>query len=186
MTIQYRSQLGALLKEKNLPLIIAEVGVAEGLFSKQMMDWGTKTLYLIDRWEHADVKGDSGEPQQWHDNNLQQVQDRIAIYDNRPEKYIILQGDSVEMGKHIQDNSLSMVYLDADHSYEGVKRDIECFYQKVTVGGVIAGHDYLNLEYGVNKAINEFILANGYQSFDVVIIPENEPNNASFYFIKTH
>ena len=186
MKLQFRTQLGDLLKELKLPLTIAEVGVAEGLYSKQMMDWGTKLLYLIDKWEHSEVAGDSDKPQDWHDDNLQQTMMRMAVYDNRPEKYIILQGDSVEMGEHIQDNSLSMVYLDADHSYEGVKRDIECFYQKVCVGGIIAGHDYLNLSYGVNQAVNEFILANGYQETDIVIISENEPNNASFYFIKTH
>ena len=184
MIVKFREQLGDLLKEMNLPLIICECGVAEGLFAKQIMDWGTQTLYLIDRWEHVDVKGDSGEPQDWHDNNLSQVRDRMAVYDNRSEKYVILQGDSVEMAEYIPENSLSMVYLDADHSYEGVKRDIEAFYPKVISGGIITGHDYLNLEYGVNKAINEFVLANGYQSSDVLVIPENEPNNASFYFIK--
>ena len=181
MIVKFRDQLGDLLKEMKLPLVICECGVAEGLYSKQIMDWGTKTLYLIDRWEHADTVGDSTEPQLWHDNNLQQVQDRMAVYDNRPEKYIILQGDSVEMAEYIPDSSLSMVYLDADHSYEGVKRDIEAFYPKVIPGGIISGHDFLNFEYGVNKAITEFVVGR----FQIVVIPENEPNNASFYFIKT-
>jgi len=182
MIIKYRSQLGDLLKELGLPLIICECGVAEGLFAKQMMDWGTSLLYLIDRWETSGITGDSAFAQEWHDNNLLQVQSRMAVYDNRPEKYIILQGDSVEMLEHIVDNSLSMVYIDADHSYEGVKRDIEAAYPKVVSGGILAFHDYGNVtDYGVNQAVNEFCSANGYSP---ILIPENSIWDAGAYFIK--
>jgi len=181
MTIKYRQQLGDLLKFMNLPLVIAEVGVAEGLFAKQIMDWGTQTLYLIDMWETHGLVGDGSFAQEWHDDNLQQVQSRMAVYDHRPEQYVILQGDSAEMATHIPDNSLSMVYIDADHSYEGVKRDIEAFYPKVISGGLIAFHDYLSPDYGVQQAVTEFCTANNYIP---VIIPETGIMDAGAYFIK--
>jgi len=185
MIIKYRSQLGDLLKELGLPLIICECGVTEGLFAKQMMDWGTSLLYLIDRWETSGVTGDSAFAQEWHDNNLLQVQSRMAVYDNRPEKYIILQGDSVEMLEHIVDNSLSMVYIDADHSYEGVKRDIEAAYPKVVSGGILAFHDFLSPDYEVEKAVKEFLINNGYLYVsDLIIIPETGIMDAGAYFIK--
>jgi hypothetical protein len=57
----------------------------------------------------------------------------------------ILRGDSVEMSKHIADNSLDLCFIDADHSYKGVKRDIEAYYPKVKEGGIICGHDCLDI-----------------------------------------
>ena len=37
---------------------------------------------------------------------------------------------------------LDFVYIDANHNYECVKEDIEHWYPKVKVGGIIAGHDF--------------------------------------------
>ena len=37
----------------------------------------------------------------------------------------VLHGDSVEMSEYIPDNSLDLCFIDADHTYSGVKRDIE-------------------------------------------------------------
>jgi predicted O-methyltransferase YrrM len=40
-----------------------------------------------------------------------------------------------------EDNSLDFVYVDGDHTYEGVVRDIKMYLPKIKVGGFIAGHD---------------------------------------------
>lgn len=178
MNIEKREQLPELLKELNLPLIVAEVGVAEGLHAELLMKNGIEKLYLIDRWEHADIKGDSGEPEEWHNTNYNRVVEVMKPYGD---KALILKGNSSDMCEWIPDNSLGMVYIDADHSYEGCLADLERWYPKVIDGGVIVGHDFLNMEYGVNKAVNEFVSGR----FRITVIPENEPNNASFYFIKT-
>ena len=186
MKIKHRSQLGELLKFMNLPLIIVEVGVAEGLFAKNMMDWGAQILYLVDRWETDPTqRGDGGFAHEWHEDNLQQVQDRMSVYDNRPEKYVILQGDSEEMAQYIPDNSLSMTYIDCDHSYEGVKGDIEAYYPKVVTGGILAFHDFADNNegngYGVERAVREFCALHNYE---VILIPENQPCDSGAYFIK--
>ena len=36
------------------------------------------------------------------------------------------------------------IYLDGDHSYEGVKAEIPLFWENVKSGGILAGHDYCN------------------------------------------
>ena len=46
-----------------------------------------------------------------------------------------------------------MVFVDADHSYEAVRQDIDNWLPKVKKGGIIAGHDYLWA--GPRKAANE-------------------------------
>src|SRR5690606_11229810 len=49
---------------------------------------------------------------------------------------------SVAAAKHVPDGSLDFVYIDADHSYAGVRADIAAWRPKIRAGGIIAGHDY--------------------------------------------
>jgi hypothetical protein len=87
------------------------------------------------------------------------------------------------------DESLDVVYIDANHAYDFVKQDIELWYPKVKKGGYIGGHDYIALEwykdpnflpnkkdkhiwsgnmsfyhgvFGVNPAVDEFCQEKGY------------------------
>jgi predicted O-methyltransferase YrrM len=55
--------------------------------------------------------------------------------------------------KLFKNNSIDFLFIDADHSYEGVKLDISLWEPKVVEGGVISGHDY-DWE-GVARAVNE-------------------------------
>jgi len=57
------------------------------------------------------------------------------------------------------DGLFYIVYIDGDHDYANVKRDILCWYPKVRKGGWIAGHDYDEREKhaGVFKAVNEVL-----------------------------
>ena len=48
------------------------------------------------------------------------------------------------------------IYIDADHSYESVKADIETWLPFVKPSGIIAGHDYSAHFTGVVTAVNEF------------------------------
>lgn len=54
-----------------------------------------------------------------------------------------------------KDESLDAVFIDADHSYEAVKMDIENWMPKVRKGGMLAGHDYNSAWPGVIRAVNE-------------------------------
>ncbi len=64
----------------------------------------------------------------------------------------------------IEDNKYDIIYIDADHSYEGVKRDIILSYSKIKNGGYIMGHDYeMNMNkakqyyhFGTRRAVDEF------------------------------
>ena len=55
--------------------------------------------------------------------------------------------------KMFDDYSLDFVFLDADHNYKAVKKDLESWWPKIKQGGVLAGHDY---NKDVFKAVNEF------------------------------
>jgi len=69
---------------------------------------------------------------------------------------------SAEACKQFDDNSVDVVYVDGDHTYEGVKTDIECWWPKVKPGHILCGDDYVESKtgkgfpYGVIKAVQEF------------------------------
>ena len=64
---------------------------------------------------------------------------------------------SVAGSTHFADESIDIVFIDANHEYEGVKEDIEHWLPKVKHGGIISGHDYSTTWKGVVKAVDELI-----------------------------
>lgn len=177
MNIKHRTELHKLM---GVDLVGAEIGVASGLNSNDMlMDWPIKTLYLVDVWQT--IKGQAGDAssgQEWHDFNFESTK---RLMKRHGKKAVFMRGKSVEMAEKIDNDSLDFIYLDSDHSYEGVRDDLIAWFHKVKTGGVIAGHDYLNIAYGVRRAVHEFT-SNTYKVFT---IPEHKTEDASFYFIKT-
>lgn len=56
--------------------------------------------------------------------------------------------------KMFGNNTFDLLFIDADHAYEAVRRDLNNWTSKVKKGGTISGHDYNN-GFGVSKAVNE-------------------------------
>tara|TARA_R110000787_G_scaffold113385_1_gene222597 strand:- start:2789 stop:3325 length:537 start_codon:yes stop_codon:yes gene_type:complete len=177
MEIKHRTELNKLMPKRKL--IGAEVGVAEGLNANDMLtNWNLKKLYLVDAWECMPTHtGDAASDQKWHDLNHKNV---LRLMEMHKGKFKILRGLSTAMAKNVIDESLDFVYIDCDHSYEGVMKDLESWTPKVKKGGVIAGHDYLNPVYYVNKAVKDFTKG----KYKAITIPENKEEDAGFYFIK--
>lgn len=56
-----------------------------------------------------------------------------------------------------EDGTLDFVFLDADHVYEAVHRDLVAWFPKLKRRGVLGGHDYLHPDFpGVRRAADEF------------------------------
>jgi predicted O-methyltransferase YrrM len=49
-----------------------------------------------------------------------------------------------------------LVYVDAGHEYEDVRRDIELYWELLRPGGVLIGDDFLPMWHGVIRAASEF------------------------------
>jgi len=82
--------------------------------------------------------------------NLEPIKDVVTI----------IKGNSVEVADQFDNHSLDFVFVDASHSYEFVKADINAWLPKIKVGGFIGGHDYGNndkehIEGGVTRAVHE-------------------------------
>lgn len=65
-------------------------------------------------------------------------------------------------------NRFDLIYVDADHTYEGAKRDIAQATKKLQPDGVLVFNDYELADhagnpYGVVPAVNELLANGGWQ-----------------------
>lgn len=150
--------------------VYAEIGVFKAEFSEFLYKTlSPEKLVLIDLFTGTMGSGDQD------GNNFQYV-NLDSIYQGLINKYpnvSVLKGDSVSMLSTFPDNTFDMIYVDADHSYEGTTRDIEVAYAKIKNGGWLMGHDYeMNMtkakqvyHFGVRQAVDEFCLKHGYSVY---------------------
>jgi len=160
MVINYRVDLYKLLPENP---VTVELGVAEGLFSEHILtEWKPSLHYAVDAWESIGIEGYTGDgtlSQKWHNKNYVLVMRRFKPFRN---KVKILRGLTWRMAQHVPYNSVDLVYIDAGHAYESVKKDINAWWPIVKRGGIMAFHDFENTwDYGVQVAVREFAQAEG-------------------------
>lgn len=85
-------------------------------------------------------------------------------------------GSSAKMLSDLEDGYFDWIYVDGDHSYEGVRRDIEQAIRKVKPSGYLIFNDYTHwspmeaIPYGVVSAVNELIIA-GWEMTALAITP---------------
>lgn len=124
----------------------AEIGVATGRTVVPLLK-KFERVYLVDLWPHKN-------------RDMKTCLEAVAPYGD---KAVILRGLSWEMAQHIPDESLDYFFLDADHEYESVKKDLDAYYPKLRsgVGAVASGHDYNEWNPGLIQAVQEFVTAHG-------------------------
>ena len=61
--------------------------------------------------------------------------------------------DSLSAAKQYPDGFFDMIFIDAEHTYESVKKDLDVWLPKARK--LICGHDYFDRFPGVVKAVNE-------------------------------
>ena len=149
MDITTRADLGKLFEAHRVTGRGAEIGVQQGVNARNILADYKGMMHLVDNWNPK-----------W--DGTRNLAICMANLNRKPVKYLVM--DSVESANHVEDESLDFVYIDGDHSYQGIKADWEAWYPKVRPGGIIAGHDYgaYNDCQGVKKYIDELI-ANGVQ-----------------------
>lgn len=110
-------------------------------------------IHAVDTWE--------GSPNEEYHTKDEYVKSN-TLYDLflnnvKPVESVIipLKMDSVEASKLYTDNTIDVVFIDANHAYEYVIKDIKAWLPKIKSGGILAGHDYGWT--GVNKAVHELL-----------------------------
>lgn len=66
-------------------------------------------------------------------------------------------GYTTEMAARHQDRKIAFLFIDADHSYAGVKADFETWFPLVAPGGIVAFHDYSMVDGDVHEYVNREI-----------------------------
>lgn len=146
--IQNRLEMVKLLPSNG---VIAEIGTDQGAFARHMLESCTpKSLHIFELDTSRIVRSNLAEGMA---NGI------ISIYE----------GDSAANMSVMPDAYFDWIYIDGDHSYEGVKRDIEASAAKVKPGGFLVFNDYTTWSpasmsrCGVARAVNEFCIANEWE-----------------------
>lgn len=125
-----------------------EIGSFEGASAVWLMDHRPKlTLTCVDIFGPAfdDVTGE-------YEHRFER---NVAEYGDRVKK---LKGKSADVLKTLHPgNTYDLIYIDGDHSYEGALADVQLAYPMLEQGGIMIFDDYDNAEFGVKKAIDEFL-----------------------------
>lgn len=136
----------------------AEIGVAFGNFSREIINiCKPEKLYLIDAWEGE--RFGSG-----IDTVMQNFEDEIKM-----ELVEIKRGFSFDVLYQFEEESIDIVYIDTDHSYDTTWKELQICSQKVKKNGFICGHDYTKyntssrIDYGVYDAVNRFCVEYEYE-----------------------
>lgn len=65
---------------------------------------------------------------------------------------------SPEAADLYEDESLDFVWLDGDHSVEGMEKDVPAWLSKIKPGGYYGGHDYApSSDNGVHPAVSKYL-----------------------------
>ena len=147
-----------LIKNLEKDMVICEIGVFKGDFShKLLLEMKPKELHLIDLFDGMVPSGDKD------GNNIVYANLEIE-YNKLCEKYKnidivkIHKGQSFINLNNFSDDYFDLIYIDGDHSYEGVLKDLEMSLHKVKPNGYICGHDYSANKFPqVVKSVNDFI-----------------------------
>jgi len=141
--------------------ICAEIGVAYGDFSQEILNIvQPEQLYLMDIYFKksggffgGNIFTEQGVTHEQYVKN--KFKDKPPV--------VIKKGYSWDIMETFPDNYFDYVYVDGDHTYDAVKRDIAVLKRKVKNGGIIGFNDYTYFfltsafECGVLRAVNEFL-----------------------------
>jgi hypothetical protein len=159
-----------------------EVGVATGKFTRIMFDLnpGVK-IYGIDTWQVY---------REYPDYRRQRTLDgayALAMAALAPElesgQCIFIKKQSMDAVKDFLDESVDFVFIDGNHSYEYTRDDIREWTKKVRKGGIVSGHDYVEVHnVGVIQAVQEYIKQ--HPEYKLKLTKETGRNRPTWYFIK--
>lgn len=107
--------------------VMCEIGSYMGI-SSELFALYVKKIYCVDNWDPSYCKP-----------HVEEMFDRMSSnYDN----LVKIKKNSDLASKEFEEGTLDLIYIDADHSEEGFRADMENWVPKVNSSGIVAGHDY--------------------------------------------
>lgn len=151
---------------------VAEIGVFRGEFSEAILEGACPdALHLIDPWRHLPEPGygrdASNVADTEHEANYRHVRRRFEEPVSSGQ-VVVHRGLSEDVHAEFPDSFFDWIYIDGNHTFEGVLSDLELYAPKVKPDGFILGHDFTNYPgyvacgYGVVPAVARFRKAHGF------------------------
>ena len=142
---------------------IAEVGIGYGTHAKQLLKTTElDTLYLIDPMRYYPNDGFVNDiikcnpviPNNHFNELFDLINNELQPWKTRWTWFRV--GSLDITNEQIADNSLDCVFVDGDHSYDAVTKDLPFWWKKIRPGGKMLGDDYWISH--VKSAVDEFAL----------------------------
>lgn len=143
---------------------VVEIGVYGGASILCIADLCMKNnikIYGIDPWENTTIVNGRNIKNSIDEINIltRKMVDARTNLENIIKKLNysninLIQNTSEEASLNFKNNDIDIVYIDGDHSYEAVSKDLKIWHKKIKQNGIIWGDDYGWLP--VRKAINNF------------------------------
>ena len=143
--------------------ICVEIGVLRGDHAAYMhYKLQPSCLYLVDPWDIYD--------------DYRIVRNRFSNEIKNGTIFLIRKKSEYTYSL-FEDENIDLIYIDGDHTYNGVMMDLTLWYDKVKSGGLISGHDWNKPNVGVKDAVYDFL-----NNKKEVLL--NKLDDRNFYFIK--
>lgn len=133
--------------------VCAEIGILNGDYSRYILDIvKPQNLHLID----IDPKSIKVARKRFEDEIEQNL---VEVH----------RKDSSDYLSAMPKETFDWIYIDGDHSYEGVKKDLEAAHSAIKPDGLISLNDYIFFgssdlaKYGIIEATNEFCIKYDYE-----------------------
>lgn len=138
----------------------AEIGVWKGEFSQAIITHTSpKQLHLIDAWiAYPNASGvmKSSDGQEGAEEQRFHSVAQLFEHEMSNGQVVIHRALSSDVASEFPDNFFDWIYIDAGHTYEEVRQDLELYVPKVKINGYIMGDDYNPQAWpGVVQAVNE-------------------------------
>lgn len=147
--------------------ICAEIGVWKGVFSRQILEITLPSrLYLIDPWLLQPEFSERlyGGRVAKNQRDMDRIYEGVRHQLERLPNVSILRGFSEEVLAEFSDGYFDWLYIDGNHEYEYVLKDLELAFLKIRPGGLITGDDYTWTPregpkgyFPVKQAVQQFI-----------------------------
>ena len=177
-----------------------EIGVWEGWYTSFLIANTSMHIIAIDPWVSTDsysetygsytmedveknprLRGNDGFV--WQEARYMAALDNLKGFPS--EKWTVLRGYSYKLKHFFPNESVDFVYIDGEHSYEAVSKDIADWWPKISPGGILAGHDYNDNNPGSIRAVDEHAQTNSVEFKITGTSPEKGDADApSWVFIK--
>lgn len=150
---------------------VAEVGVMYGDFSDFLLRTIEPELFVaIDMFTMHDMPVIWGKPSAARFQGMTHREFYEKRFSGRRKQVRCEEGDSCQVLSRYPDCTFDMIYVDAAHDYESVRKDAELSKQKIKPEGMLIFNDYIKYShyddcyYGVIPVVNNLVAHQGFEA----------------------